>query len=252
MALAGLILAGGRSRRFGSEKAVAEIDGASLLERVLVALAPHCAPIAIAAPIGSGAAVFARQANLALVADAEGVARGPLAGVLGGLDWALAAGATWLATVPCDTPFLPGDLIPRLAAAARGEQAAVARSPSGRQPLCAVWPIEATRRALRSALSGATHPSVRRILDELAAVEVAFGDDNAFANINAQGDLAAARQAERPQPSPWRSRSRPQPGKRRLHVGGVGARGAGDLAPAGRRSGARTWASSRTGRACLR
>ena len=200
MALAGLILAGGRSRRFGSEKAVAEIDGASLLERVLV---------------GAGAPLRAyrhRRANRqrssgvrsasksCLVADAEGVARGPLAGVLGGLDWALAAGATWLATVPCDTPFLPGDLIPRLAAAARGEQAAVARSPSGRQPLCAVWPIEATRRALRSALSGAAHPPVRRILDELGAVEVVFGDDSAFANINAQGDLAAARRAENPKP----------------------------------------------------
>ena len=200
MALAGLILAGGRSRRFGGEKAVAEIDGVSLLKRVLFALAPHCAPIAIAAPVGSGAAAFARQAKLGLVADAEGVARGPLAGVLGGLDWALAAGATWLATVPCDTPFLPGDLVPRLAAAARGEQAAVARSPSGRQPLCAVWPIEATRRALRSALSGATHPPVRRILEELRAVEVAFDDDGAFANINAQADLAAARQAEKPKP----------------------------------------------------
>ena len=59
----------------------------------------------------------------------EGFA-GPLAGVLTGLDWARthAPGCRWVASVPCDAPFLPRDLVARLRAAAeRSEERRVGK-----------------------------------------------------------------------------------------------------------------------------
>ncbi len=194
--IAGLILAGGRSRRFGTEKAVAELDDESLIERVLAVLARSCSPIAIAAPTASAAATLARTKGLEVIADSAGIGEGPLAGLMAGLDWAARIGASRLASAPCDTPFLPATLVERLAAAA-GDGAGVARSPSGLQSLCALWPIARTRTALRATAVGGRHPPVRRLLAELGAVEVAFSDEAGFANVNTREDLDLARQAAR-------------------------------------------------------
>jgi molybdopterin-guanine dinucleotide biosynthesis protein A len=191
--IAGLVLAGGRSVRFGADKALAEFGGRSLLDAVLAVLAQGCPTVAVNASGGGPIAVAARANGLAVVPDPPGAPEGPLAGVLAGLRWARGLGADRLATAPCDTPFLPADLVARLSAALDPDQAvAVAEAPDGLHPLCGVWRTSLAD-PLADLLSNGAHPPVRQALDRFGAARVAFPDARAFFNVNTQEDLARAR-----------------------------------------------------------
>lgn len=189
--VAGLILAGGRSLRFGSEKAGVHLDGAPLLIHAHRRLAPHCRIIGVSAPRLSEAARLAAGMGAPLVRDPPNAPGGPLSGLAAGLAWAQREGEDLLLVVPCDTPLLPHDLAPRLLAAVEGHDAAVARSPDGVQPLCAVWRTTLLEPILTSLTHG-DHPAVRTILREADAVEVDFPDAADFLNVNTQEDLAEA------------------------------------------------------------
>ena len=191
--IGGLILAGGRSSRFGREKALADLAGAPLITRVRDVLTRGASPVAVSAAPGSAAAAYAVGHGLACLHDDPADPPGPLAGLRAGLRWARAQGLRWLATCPCDTPFLPSDLVARLAAArsreeSLGERGSFASTPAGVEPLCALWPVAALERV--EAAPG--HPSIRRVLADLGALEVRFDDHRAFANLNTPQDYAEA------------------------------------------------------------
>jgi len=180
--IAGLVLAGGRSTRFGSEKAIAPLGDRTLLEWAIEALRPHCGPLAVSARPRSGAAALAARLGLPVIEDALQAPDGPLSGIAAGLRWASSQESEHLAILPCDMPRAPSDLIPRLAAA-RGEAfAAFAVAPDGPHPLCALWSIDLLA-SLEAALANG-HPAVQAFLADIGAVEVMFEDEAAFANLN--------------------------------------------------------------------
>jgi molybdopterin-guanine dinucleotide biosynthesis protein A len=188
----GLVLAGGRSSRFGAEKALAEFGGRSLFDRALAVLAPDCAQLAISAGEASGIAQIALARGVERLADPPDAPRGPLAGVLAGLIWAKAGGAALLATAPCDTPFLPPDLVVRLVEGlAESHPAAVASAPDGLHPLCGLWRTHLVE-PLAAALADGRHPPVREMLRRLGGQSVDFPDAAAFFNVNTRADLACA------------------------------------------------------------
>jgi molybdenum cofactor guanylyltransferase len=184
----GVVIAAGRSSRFGTEKAVAELLGKPLLAWAAERLGRSCAAVAVNARPGSETERLARARNLPILHDAPGDAHGALAGVRAGLAWAEWLGARALAVSPCDAPLLPEDLFERLILAAGGG-AAVAETADGRQPLCSLWPVTALP-AVTAALAAGTHPPTWRMLESLSAAAVAFDDATAFANINTRADLA--------------------------------------------------------------
>jgi molybdopterin-guanine dinucleotide biosynthesis protein A len=188
--VAGLVLAGGRSLRFGGEKAAALLGGRPLLLWAARRLQASCGAVAVNARPGTEAQALAMAAGLPVLHDAAGDADGPLAGIKAGLIWADAMGVHTLAVSPCDAPLLPDDLFDRLIAAA-GDGAAMARTADGRQPLCAVWPASALP-TVEAALAGGAHPPTWRVLEEVGAVPVLFEPPEAFANLNTREDLAAA------------------------------------------------------------
>ena len=100
VAVVGLVLAGGRSVRFGGEKAVALLDGRPLLEWAAQRLRSVCAAVAINVRRGTEAESVARALGLPTLYDEAGDAAGPLAGVKVGLAWAQAQGARALAVSP--------------------------------------------------------------------------------------------------------------------------------------------------------
>jgi molybdopterin-guanine dinucleotide biosynthesis protein A len=102
----GVVIAGGRSVRFGGEKAVALLAGKPLLLWAAARLARSCAAVAINARSGTAAAALAEAEDLAVLHDAPGDAEGPLSGVKAGLTWAQARGARAIAVSPCDVPLL--------------------------------------------------------------------------------------------------------------------------------------------------
>ncbi len=189
--IAGIVLAGGRSTRWGSEKAVARVGGAPMVARVHAVLARGCERVAVNAPRGSGAWAWAERAHADLAPDAPGLPDGPLTGVLAGLAWAEARGAELLAVAPCDAPGLPADYVARLHEGLGAAPAAVAVTDSGGHPLCAL--VRTSLRPQLEATLAQGHPSVRRWLDEVGAVGVRFPDEKAFANLNTRPRGVGAR-----------------------------------------------------------
>jgi molybdenum cofactor guanylyltransferase len=172
----GLVIAGGRSSRFGGEKAIAILAGRSLLDLACERLSADCTAVAVSAP--SRGETAAEAARLGFES-------------LDGLLWAQERGAERLITRPCDTPFLPDDLTVRLAAA--GGPCAVARTPDGVQSLCAAWGV-ALIAPLREALGGGAHPAVHRFLEGQHCRFVDYSDASGFLNLNTLQDLAEAEQ----------------------------------------------------------
>ncbi|HEY1930100.1 MAG TPA: molybdenum cofactor guanylyltransferase [Caulobacteraceae bacterium] len=185
MNIAGVVLAGGRSRRFGRDKAREPLAGRPLIAWSLESLGPACARLAI-----SGPAELAATLGLPAVADLEGAPPGPLAGVAGALAWAAAEGCSHCLTAPCDTPFLPPDLAARLIAAA-GASPVVAARALGRHPLCALWRADFAARLAQLALQPG-QPPLQRLVDELGGAWADFPDETAFANLNTPDEFAAA------------------------------------------------------------
>jgi molybdopterin-guanine dinucleotide biosynthesis protein A len=193
--VAGLVLAGGRSLRFGGEKAAALLGGRPLLLWAALRLQASCGAVAVNVRPGTEAEALARANGLPVLHDAPGDADGPLAGVRAGLDWAAGIGARALAVSPCDAPLLPADLFARLIDAA-GQGAAMAETGDGLQPLCSVWPVTALP-AVSAALAGGAHPPTWRVLEGLGAARVHFEPPEAFANLNTREDLLRAQAAKR-------------------------------------------------------
>src|ERR1700693_3584786 len=96
----GLVLAGGLARRMGGgDKALIEIDGVTILDRVLACLSAQCTGIIINA---NGDPKRFADTGLPVIADNVPGFAGPLAGILAGLDWLAGQnnGVEWLVSVP--------------------------------------------------------------------------------------------------------------------------------------------------------
>ena len=167
---------------------MALLAGKPLLTWAVLRLQRHCAAVAVSARPASGAEALAHSAGLPVLHDVPGDAAGPLAGVRAGLVWARQLGLGVLAVSPCDVPLLPDELFTRLIEAA-GAGAAMAETPDGVQPLCAVWPVSALG-ALSAALADGAHPPTWRMLESIGAQRVHFASAQSFANLNTRTDLA--------------------------------------------------------------
>jgi molybdopterin-guanine dinucleotide biosynthesis protein A len=190
----GLVLAGGRSSRFGADKALAPLRGCSLLERAVQTLTPSTSDIAVNAQPGSGAEADARRQGLSVVHDQAGLPRGPLAGIVAGLEWSRSLEAQWMISLPCDVVSVPSYALESLIAAAGKANGAYVVTAQGPQSLCAVWPVE-NKEALEAALITGMHPPVRDILRLMGASAISFDEAGAFLNINTKDDLLAAEKA---------------------------------------------------------
>jgi len=127
-----------------------------------------------------------------VVCDATPDFAGPLAGMLAGLR---ATRSDYLLTAPCDSPYLPEDLGERLAAAlsAAGADAAApplaayAVTPQGPHPVFAL--LHRTLADDLAATLAAGEHRVRAWLARHKAVQVHFGDERPFYNVNTLDDL---------------------------------------------------------------
>ena len=180
----GVVLAGGESRRFGSHKALAEIDGTSLQNLALERLREVCAHVVLADG-GRSASEDTRTIE-------DGRGRGPAAGILGA---AAAYPGMPLLILACDLPGVTVELLAHLCEAPECDWL-VPRHRIGIEPLCALYgraALEALTRRVENgafALQGLLEEPLRRKFlegEELAA----FGDPaELFLNVNTPGDLA--------------------------------------------------------------
>ena len=189
----GVILAGGLSRRMGGgDKGLRPLAGKPILEHVIDRAVPQVGQAVLNA--NGDPQRFARF-GLPVVPDSLPDFPGPLAGVLAGMEWARAnaPGATHVATFAGDSPFLPRDLVARMAAELPRADLASVRSAGQDYPIVGLWPV-----ALADALRRAMVEEGMRKVDRwtaryrLAVVEYAAEPVDPFFNANAPEDLDEA------------------------------------------------------------
>ncbi len=132
MKLLGVILAGGQSRRFGSDKAVALFKGKPLIEHVIHRLRPQAQACVVAGRIWPG---------LESVVDLPKSGLGPISGLAGALAYAQQNGFDAVLSSGCDVPDLPLDLVKQLrrGPAIFADMPIVGLWPSSLAPTAAQW-----------------------------------------------------------------------------------------------------------------
>ena len=198
--LPGVILAGGLSRRMGGgDKGLINLGNKTILARVIDKIEPQVSALAI--NINGDHSRFPKY-PYSLIADSIDGFVGPLAGVLAGMDWAFKNNYEAIITLAADTPFLPEDLVERLAAFAERENSQITMA-SARDPITgevrvhptfSLWNVN-LREDLRKELLAGTRKIIRWA-ERHALSYVEFktkkpGDDPFF-NINTPQDLIDA------------------------------------------------------------
>ena len=183
MNIDGIVLAGGASSRMGDHKPLIPFRGATLIEAVIARARPQVQTLKIDVPQAMADVYRARFGDIVL-ADAFDETLGPLCGIVTGLQW---MAVDWLATFPCDTPFLPLDVVAQLAGHASGRPVVA----KGAQ-VFGLWP-KTSLAALNEGLKSGALRSVLGAVDTLGgkACELRTSE-NAFFNINTPDDLKAA------------------------------------------------------------
>lgn len=188
--ITGVLLAGGQGSRMGGvDKGLVELAGRPMAAHALERLAPQVDALIINANQNLEAW---KAFGYPVFGDDIGGFAGPLAGLHAALT---RARHPLVVTAPCDSPFLPHDLVERLASAlhAANAQLAVAKTFDQPHPVFCLC-----RRDLAEHLGTFLASGGRRIdrwYGSLDVVEVSFDDEEAaFRNINTRDELAAAGQ----------------------------------------------------------
>ncbi len=174
--LLGAIIAGGESRRFGTDKALALLDGRPLMAHVIEALGDATDELVIC-----GRQVEGHRC----LDDFPSPGLGPLGGIAAALRVALAQGFDAVLTSACDTPYLPDRLAWRLA----GNSPAFIAG----QPLLGYWPASLAPE-LEDYMRNSHDRSMRGWVHSVGAKAVAF--EREIPNINRAADLAALQRLE--------------------------------------------------------
>jgi molybdopterin-guanine dinucleotide biosynthesis protein A len=186
MKITGVVLAGGQGSRMGGvDKGLQEFRGKPMVAHALERLQPQVDEILINA--NRNAEAYARFGHRVIADDIEGFA-GPLAGFERGLAH---ASGDLVVTVPCDSPFLPRDLVARLREALERNDAQVAVAKTGDQahPVFCLMRRD-VHESLRQFLASGQR-KIDRWYPQLRATLVAFDDEaDAFMNINTREELA--------------------------------------------------------------
>ena len=186
-----IVLCGGRSRRLGRDKALEEVGGKGLIERVIERLAPLGAEIVLVTSERSRH-LFSHL-GLEIVTD-DFPGRGPLGGIYSGLK---ASPGTHSLVVACDMPFLNSDLLGRLVELAPGHDVVIPRLEGKVEPLHAVY-----SRALLVPIEEMVREGALKISDLLDRVKVRYVEAAecrrldpellSFFNVNSEADLGRA------------------------------------------------------------
>jgi len=190
--LDGIVLAGGRSRRLGVDKALLEFGGVPLLRTVVERVSSVCGQIIVAVDRPGRYRRLGLPASL--VADVS-PGLGPLAGLQAGLRACATAHAL---VVACDLPFLDAELLRYMAGLPRDYQALVPRSGGRDHPLHAVYARSCLPEV--DALLAAGGGSMRQLLGHLEVHRLderelqRFDPDGlSLLNLNDAADLERAR-----------------------------------------------------------
>jgi len=193
--ITGLVLAGGRGSRMGGvDKGLQTHRGMPLAMHALLRLAPQVGEVMINANRNLSAY---ESMGAAVWPDPLPDHPGPLAGFLAGLEH---CATPYLATVPCDSPLFPGDLVARLGERLQADDAELAMAATFEDGELRLQPVFCLMRAtvIESLVrfTAAGHRKIDAWTATLRATTVRFDDVAAFANANTLAELRELQRRE--------------------------------------------------------
>ncbi len=202
----GVVMAGGRSTRYGSDKAFADLGGISLVQRAASSLRPVAGRVVV---VANDVERHAMEGLLVRPDLVPGI--GPLGGLHTAVAWAAEEASRGVAVLATDMPFVPASLLDDLAGRLSPGAAVVPAStgPRGFEPLCAAYDVgclpaieAAVARGDRAVISFFQDIELRIV--DLAVVSSHGDPEKMFFNVNRPEDhLRAERLAGlRPEPDP--------------------------------------------------
>lgn len=183
-----LVLAGGQGKRMaGLDKGLQYFQGKPMIAHIIEEVTSHTSNIIVSANRNQ---ITYESFGYPVYADEMTGFGGPLAGILSGLRHCK---TPYMATIPCDTPFLKYDVIHQLFNALKNKKAeiAVAISKDGKDwKMQSVFTVMKTSviKNLESYLKDGNH-KISPWLKLQKAISVEFIDDSPFININTKEEL---------------------------------------------------------------
>ena len=190
----GVVLAGGKSKRFGDDKTTVKLGNKTLLNHTIEKIEQNFHEILI---ISNNETNVSNKKNVFLTKDLIEGHLGPLVGVLSAMEWIKKNNKNynWIATFPCDTPFFDQNLIDKIKNCPKNSSKKLFFLKSGtrRHNIFGLWSLELKEILLEDINKG------QRKVEEWAnkigseIIEINDGNDNNFLNINTKEDLEKAK-----------------------------------------------------------
>ncbi|MDL9938418.1 molybdenum cofactor guanylyltransferase [Gordonia sp. ABSL1-1] len=188
--LAGIVLAGGRSRRMGQDKAAMNWQGEPMLARVVRTIGQRCDPVLVVAPESSSAyqGLFGTGGPEARWITDETPGTGPLGGLAAGLAAAAESGAEWAFVCATDMPLIEVGLVDELLrGVTTSAEAVIAQDNLRVHPMAGVY-----RTSAAGAIADLVAADERRMLAALDVLNthwVTVSEGAWLTNVNAPEDL---------------------------------------------------------------
>ena len=190
----GVVLAGGKSRRFGSDKSSVKLGDKSLIEHTISKIENNFKEILI---ITNNENIIFNNNNVFLINDIIKGYLGPLVGVLTAMDWVKKnkKNYNWIATFPCDTPFFDQSVIETIIKYPQKSTKKLFFLKSGnkRHNIFGLWSMELKDILLKDINNG--YRKVEEWANKVGSeiIEINSENDNNFLNINTKEDLEKAK-----------------------------------------------------------
>ena len=187
-----VILAGGKSRRFGADKAVAKLGEKSLIDYTINKLEPKFAEILVI----TNNPMQVSKNNIFFIKDTMAGQLGPLVGILSAMEWVKNNDKNyeWIISFPCDTPFFEEEIIDKVINSQKSSDKKLLFLKSGnkRHNIFGLWSIELMEQLRNDINQGARKVEdwANKIGTEI--VEINSESDKSFLNINTKLDLEDA------------------------------------------------------------
>ena len=187
----GVILAGGKSSRFGSNKSLSNLSNSKLIDHVINKISKYFNEILI---VSNDSKLIMNDPKISIIKDCIDGYLGPLVGVLSALKFAKNKNYNWIMTFPCDTPFFDEKIIEKMIekTISTKEKIFFIKDKHQRHNIFGTWSA-----SLENTLEEDINNNFRKVdlwADKIGCslIEKNIKNENEFLNINTKEELALA------------------------------------------------------------
>jgi molybdenum cofactor guanylyltransferase len=189
----GVVLAGGKSQRFGEDKSQVELGGKLLIEYILSEITEEFNKILV---VSNSSINFKNSEKISVIEDIK-KNLGPLGGVLTAMKWVKDNNKDykWISTFPADTPFFKRSILKKFLQDIRFEESKLffIKSNNTRHNIFGLWSIDLMDKLEEDLNKGERKVEVWANSIGVKTVNIEFLNKDPFFNINTKEDLEKAK-----------------------------------------------------------